>query len=258
MFIETLKNIVITLVTVLIFISAVELISPNNKMQKYIKFILGLILISTILNPILQFISNGEKSVADGIEGYEQVFSKSKDKIDLDNINSSKEIESKGDNRKKAFVSNFNKNCDKLLVNQFKTKKFKSDVDCDINFTNITLTVNKLKENEDNGQNRKKAFVSNFNKNCDNTLKSQFKNMIFKSEVDCDVKFTDLTFNIKKLKIGVDENKINKIKKIVVNSKTQNDTKEENKEYTEIIDFVSSELNIPKEKIEVYEAQSKK
>ena len=200
MFIETLKNIVITLVTVLIFISAVELISPNNKMQKYIKFILGLILISTILNPILQFISNGEKSVADGIEGYEQVFSKSKDKIDLDNINSSKEIESKGDNRKKAFVSNFNKNCNKLLVNQFKTKKFKSDVDCDINFTNITLTVNKLK-------------------------------------------------------IGVSENKINKIKKVIINTDTESNTKEENTEYTEIIDFISSELNIPKEKIEVYKLE---
>lgn len=197
MFIEILKNIVITLVTVLIFISAVELISPNNKMKKYIKFILGLILISVILNPILQFISNGEKSVVDGIESYEQVFSQSKDKVDLDNINT-------------------------------------------------------LKENQDKGESRKNAFVSNFNKNCDNVLKNQFKNMRFKSEIDCDVNFTDITLNVKKLKIGVGENKINKIKKIVINDETQSSTKEENKEYTEIIDFVSSELNIPKEKIEVY------
>ena len=170
MFIETLKNIVITLVTVLIFISAVELISPNNKMQKYIKFILGLILISVILNPILQFISNGEKNVSDSIENYEKVFSKSKDKIDLDNINTSKEIENKGDSRKKAFISNFNNNCDKLLVNKFKNKIFKSEVDCDINFTDITLTV-------------------------------------------------------KKLKIGVSENEINKIKKVVVSIDTQSSTK---------------------------------
>ena len=200
MFIETLKNIVITLVTVLIFISAIELISPNNKMKKYIKFILGLILISTILNPILQFISSGERSVADGIESYEQVFSRSKDKIDLDNINTSKEIENKGESRKKAFVSNFNKNCDKLLANQFKNKVFKSDVDCDINFTDITLTV-------------------------------------------------------KKLKIGVSENEINKIKKVIINTDSESNTKEENKEYTEIIDFISSELSIPKEKIEVYKLE---
>ena len=64
---------------------------------------------------------------------------------------------------------------------------------------------------------RKKAFINNFNKNCDNLLKNQFKNMIFKSEIDCDVNFTDITLNVKKLKIGVGENKINKIKKIVIN-----------------------------------------
>ena len=42
MFMETLKNIVKTLVTMLIFISEVELIAPDNKMKKYIKLILGL------------------------------------------------------------------------------------------------------------------------------------------------------------------------------------------------------------------------
>ena len=197
MFIETLKNIVITLATVLIFISAVELITPNNKMKKYIKFVLGLILISVILNPIVKFISSGEKSVADSIKSYEQVFSQSKDKVDSDNLN-------------------------------------------------------KLKENEDNVNSQKKAFVNNFNNNCNNLLKKQFENVIFKSAVDCDVNFTDLTFNIKKLKIGVSENKINNIEKIVINSQTQSHTKEEDKKYTEIIDFASKELNIPKEKIEVY------
>lgn len=200
MFIETLKNIVITLVTVLIFISAVELISPNNKMRKYIKFILGLILISVILNPILQFISNGEKSVLDGIESYEEVFSTRKDKVDLDNVNIQNEI-------------------------------------------------------EDKEESRKKAFINNFNKNCDNLLKNQFKKMIFKSEIDCDVNFTDISLNIKKLKIGVGENKINKIKKVVIKNDTQSNTQEENKEYTEIIDFAASELNIPKEKIEVYKLE---
>ena len=196
MFMETLKNIVITLVTVLIFISAVELVTPNNKMKKYIKFILGLILISVILNPILQFISNGEKSVIDGMQSYENVFSQSNNKVDSDNINALKE--------------------------------------------------------DDKGESRKKEFINNFNKNCDNLLKAHFKNMTFESEIDCDVNFTDITLNVKKLKIGVGENKINKIKKIVINSNSKSSTKEENKDYTEIIEFVCSELNIPKEKIEVY------
>jgi len=200
MFIDTLKNIVITLVTILIFISAVELISPNNKMKKYIQFVLGLILVTVILNPILQFISNGDKSVLDGIQTYEKVFSQNENKVNLDNTNT-----------------------------------FEND--------------------KDKGDARKKAFIENFNKNCDNLLKSQYKNMTFKSEIDCDVNFTDITLNVKKLKIGVGEDKINKIKKIVINKTVESSTKEENKEYTEIINFVSSELNIPKEKIEVYNSE---
>ena len=158
MFIDTLKNIVITLVTILIFISAVELISPGNKMKKYIQFILGLILVTVILNPILQFISNGERSALDGIKTYEEVFSQKGSKVNLDNTNT-----------------------------------FKND--------------------EDKGDARKKAFIVNFNKNCENLLKNQYKNINFKSEIDCDVDFTNLTLNVKKLKIGVDENKINRIKK---------------------------------------------
>lgn len=116
MFIDTLKNIVITLVTILIFISAVELISPNNKMKKYIQFILGLILITVILNPILQFISNGDKSVLDGIQTYEEVFSKNENKVNLDNTNTFKNDEDKGDARKKAFIENFNKKDRKSVV----------------------------------------------------------------------------------------------------------------------------------------------
>ena len=198
MFIEALKNIVVTLVTILIFISAVELIAPSNKMKKYIQFILGLILVTVILNPIVQFISNGEKSVADGIQSYEQVFSQKENKVNSKNK-----------------TSTFEKNYDK-------------------------------------GDARIKAFMKNFNKNCDNLLKNQYKDKTFTSEIDCDVDFVNITLNVKKLKIGVGENKINKIKKIVVNKEVEVVTKEENKEYTEIINFVSSELNIPKEKIEVY------
>lgn len=198
MFIETLKNIVITLVTMLIFISAVELIVPDNKMKKYIKFILGLILISTILNPIINLISSGEKNLPGSIENYEAVFNNTK--TDLDNSGMTKENQNKMDARKKTFINNFNKNCDNLLKNQFKNMKFKSEADCDVNFTNVSLNINKLK-------------------------------------------------------IGIGENKINNIKKVVINNKEQSNEQEVNKEYTEIIDFVSKELDISKEKIEVYKLE---
>lgn len=197
MFIETLKNIVITLVTMLIFISAVELVSPNNKMKKYIKFILGLLLVTVILNPILQLISNGEKNIVDGIKGYEKIISQNENKTDLDSINT-------------------------------------------------------LKSNEDKEDDRKKAFINNFNKNCDNLLKNKFKDMTFKSEIECDVDFTNVTLNVKKLRIGITDSKVTKIKKVVINEGSNSNTKEESEEYAEIVNFASSELSIPKEKIEVY------
>ncbi|WP_202127898.1 stage III sporulation protein AF [Clostridium sp. C2-6-12] len=191
---ETLKSIVITLVTMLVFISAVEIITPDNKMKKYIKFILGLILISVILNPIINLISNGEKNLPGSIEDYETVFNN--DKTNLINM--------------------------------------------------------ATKENENKVDVRKKEFINNFNKNCDNLLKNQFRNMNFKCEVECDVNFTNVSLNIKKLKIGIGENKVNKIKKIVINNKEESNKQELNEEYIKIIDFVSKELDISKEKIEVY------
>ncbi|MFL0166805.1 stage III sporulation protein AF [Candidatus Clostridium helianthi] len=195
MFMEALKKFVITLVTVLIFMSAVEMIAPS-KMKKYIKFVLGLILITIILNPILQFVEGGEKNFTDVINNYEQVFSKDRDTANFDSIN--------------------------------------------------TLS----KSNKDDE--RKKAFVANFNKNCDNILKNNFKDMNFKSEVDCDVDFSKVTINVKKLRIGVSSNKINKIKKIVISKGADENNEGKNAEYSEIADFASNELNIPKEKIEVY------
>ena len=142
MFIEALKNIVVTLVTILIFISAVELIAPSNKMKKYIQFILGLILVTVILNPIVQFISSGEKSVADGIQSYEQVFSQKENKVNSKNTTSTFEND-KGDARIKAFMKNFNKNCDNLLKNQYKDKTFKSEIDCDVIFLENILNLQK-------------------------------------------------------------------------------------------------------------------
>lgn len=196
MFIETLKSIVINLVTVLIFISAVELMAPDNKMKKYIKFVLGLILITAILNPILKLVSNGGRDVISNIKNYEEVFSREENKINSDN----------GD----AFIK------------------------------------------DDNENSRKKAFVNNFNKNCDNLLRNKFKNEDFKSEVDCDIDFSNITFNVKKLKIGVADNKVNKVKKIVISDNSNENAKDENEKYTEIVNYISDELDISKDKIEVY------
>ena len=196
---ETLKGIVTTLTTVLIFISAVELIAPKNKTKKYVSFVLGLILISVLLNPIIKFISNGEKSIEAGIEDYTSVLSKDESRI-------------------------------------------KSENDPNTSF----------ESNNDNNDSRKSAFIKNFNKNCDSMLKEKFKDMTFKSEVDCDVDFNNIKINIKKLSIGIKDKTVKKIEPVKIGKDKEEDDKSLNDEYGDIITYVSSELQIPKEKIEVY------
>lgn len=56
--IDWIKNWVISICSAVIFISAVELIIPDNKMDRYVKFVMGLILIAIIMNPIVKVLSH--------------------------------------------------------------------------------------------------------------------------------------------------------------------------------------------------------
>lgn len=129
------KEYVIKLVATLVFITAVELIAPENNMKKYLKFILGLILISVLLTPILKFFTGGEAILTDTIEKYENEASK----INADNNND------KIDNaRKERFIENFDNNCEKMLSDKYKEREFKSNLDCNVDFNKGTFSVNEL------------------------------------------------------------------------------------------------------------------
>lgn len=52
--IEAFKEWIINICTAIFFITAVEMILPSNAMKKYTKFILGLILITVLINPIVK------------------------------------------------------------------------------------------------------------------------------------------------------------------------------------------------------------
>ena len=133
---ELLNKFVVTLVTTLIFITAVEMIAPDNSMKKYLKFVLGLILITVILNPILTIILNGEEELKDVISSYEREYNTDKkDEKDSENIIKIKE---------ESFKENFNKNCESMLKQEFKDLEFKCDVDCLVDFNDNNFTINKL------------------------------------------------------------------------------------------------------------------
>lgn len=190
---ETLKGFVITLVTTMILITAVELIAPDNSMKKYLKFVLGLILIVVILNPILKFFYVGENELKNSISFYEK---------------------------------------------NLKEKESDNDINVD---------SNKLRE---------ESFKNNFNKNCENMLKNEFKDMEFKCEVDCNVDFKGVKFDISSINVYIKEKKVRKVvnvEKVEIDISKESKKKEnKNEEYKDVVNFLKSELEISESKINIY------
>ena len=133
---EYLNNFIITLVATMIFMTSIEIISPDNSMKKYIKFVLGLILISVMINPIIKFFTGGEQEVINRIKRYEDMLN-----LGVTNEGESKEVIEK---QKEAFKSNLNSNCDNLLKEKFSDKNFKSDIKCNINLSDMTYSIDSL------------------------------------------------------------------------------------------------------------------
>lgn len=133
---EYLNNFIITLVATMIFMTSIEIIAPDNSMKKYIKFVLGLILISVMINPIIKFFTGGEQEVINRIKRYEDMLN-----LGVTNEGESKELIEK---QKEAFKSNLNSNCDNLLKEKFSDKNFKSDIKCNINLSDMTYSIDSL------------------------------------------------------------------------------------------------------------------
>ena len=132
---EYINNFVITLVATMIFMTAVEIISPDNSMKKYIKFVLGLILISVMINPIVKFFTGGEQELVNTIKSYESMFYEGTNNENEESISKS-QIES--------FKNNLNSNCDNLLKEEFSDKDFKSNVECEIDLENMSYSIESL------------------------------------------------------------------------------------------------------------------
>lgn len=157
---EYIKSFIETLVTIIILFSAIELISPNNSMKKYIKFVLGLILIVVMLNPIIDFFTEGEDKIVSTIKEYEGILST--DTETSSDVAASNEVED-------VFIENLNKNSATELAEKFPDYKFVCDIDCNIDLNNfsydishakISISTNKIQEVEK----IKKVEISNDNK----------------------------------------------------------------------------------------------
>ncbi len=122
--IQSLKSWIITICTAVFFITAVEIILPNNGLKKYAKFVLGLILITVFINPIIKlfdknfdintYTSNAAQCI-DNNSKFNDDFNKYKEK----SINSTLE----------AFKLNLQDSCEKKLKEKYPDSSYKVQVD---------------------------------------------------------------------------------------------------------------------------------
>ena len=120
---DGIRNWVITICSTLFFITAIEMIVPNNSMKKYSKFVLGLILITVIINPVIK-IFNGDFNTA--------IYTSSLVNS-MDDNNSKATIQKYKDENISNTLSNFKENlrlsCEKSLKERFPNNKFQVTID---------------------------------------------------------------------------------------------------------------------------------
>ncbi|MGL5354053.1 MAG: stage III sporulation protein AF [Clostridium sp.] len=133
---DNIRSFIVTLVTTLILMTAVELIAPDNSIKKYINFVLGLILISVMLAPIILFFSSGETKIINEITKYEDGIAKT--------VTSDQSDVSRKQNDEQ-FKKNLNKKCEEALQEKFKGKEFVSDITCEINIKEMSYSIEKVR-----------------------------------------------------------------------------------------------------------------
>lgn len=191
---QTLREWLISICTAVFFITAVEIILPDNSMKKYAKFVLGLILITVFINPIIKLFDRN---------------------FDINTYTTS-------------VVENFDK---KKTENEFKQYKEK----------NLSSTL--------------EVFKLNLQTSCEKKLKEKYPDSNYKVQVDASYDGENDKLIIKDIKVGVKEGSIERIKKIQIggDAKSVNSTDNiDTEKSTDIKKYLSNELNVSKDLIQIY------
>lgn len=187
---EEIKGFVITLVSMLILMTAIELIAPDNNMKKYLKFVLGLILITVMLSPIISVFSKGEEDISLEIQRY----------LDI-NENKSVEINKNyNTNGESVFKRNLEENCNRLLKEKFTNNEFISNIDCKVDMDNINYSINKVEVGVKNKEVSKIQKIIVNTKESSKTVSSQDEKVENEDEI---VSYLVEVFNVSKDKIEV-------------------------------------------------------
>lgn len=186
---EEVKGFIITLVSMLILITAIELIAPDNGMKKYLKFVLGTILIAVMISPIFSFIGKGEDGLSKKVDEYIQL---------LDNKSLEDNTEYSDNTSEITFKRNLEENCNRLLNDKFENLEFESDIDCEVNMLNIEYEIDKIRiKVKDKGVSKIEKIVINRE---DESTEVSSSNEEVRNQGEI-IDYISQTFNISKDKI---------------------------------------------------------
>jgi stage III sporulation protein AF len=136
--IEALKIWVTNITIAIFFITAVEMILPDNSMKRYAKFVLGLMLIVVIINPIIKIFDNGfdlysysNKAISYMDNGTADIDTKKYRDIN---------IQKTSDN----FKKNLEMQCVTNLEEVYPENKYNADVEIIYDDKKGTFTINKV------------------------------------------------------------------------------------------------------------------
>ncbi|WP_032121678.1 stage III sporulation protein AF [Clostridium amazonitimonense] len=156
---DILKSWIINICSTVLFITAIELILPNNTMKKYGKFVLGLILMTVVINPIFKIMNKDKENLTWNIEKSEKILSSFEEDKEY---YKKKNVESTMENFKKNLQTQLNE----VLLKKYPKDKFQIDASLEYENNNISLKSVQVKV-EDKSVSKIKKIELNANTKVD-------------------------------------------------------------------------------------------
>jgi len=174
-----LRDWIINICTAVFFIMAVEMILPNNSLKRYAKFVLGLILIIVVINPLLRLYN--ENLNITSIVGQATSYMDGK-KYDT---NIDKYREQNIETTLNTFKANLEKNCEKFLEEKYPNYNCKVGIEVLFDKEKGNVTIKSVKVGiKDNGVEKvKKVEIKTKSSYVDseNILKDERSSLIINS-----------------------------------------------------------------------------
>ncbi|SHJ59540.1 stage III sporulation protein AF [Clostridium cavendishii DSM 21758] len=127
---DILRSFVINLSVTIIFFTAIKLILPSNSIKKYVSFVMGIMLIAVMLQPIITIFTSEDKLTA-----------KIEKNLQTNNINLEKSNNNINESKKAAVLKNIENEAIRLLKGENADKDFKVKINGSVDVEKVVVDI---------------------------------------------------------------------------------------------------------------------